>query len=78
MLRGRERRVTPLGSASANIEDGPHGPRGLVYGENLDLQAAFEESRAATLWLSHAIRSCGDVKAAGFNRRMRKTARPVV
>src|SRR5579875_1383204 len=36
------------------------------------------ERRAPPISISHAIRSCRAVNAAEFNRRMRKTARPVV
>ncbi len=78
-LAGRLRRLRQLGVRGADGSgDRVRQPRCLVHGQHPAAEQRAEATRAAPSWLSHAIRSCGCIKPAGFNRRMRKTACPVV
>ena len=74
---GREHALRRLGSSPAT-PDSADGPGGLAHGEDCDHARGAEGQHATSFRLPAAIRSCGRVRAAEFNRRMRKTARPVV
>jgi hypothetical protein len=66
------------GGSSPGAQNSADGPRGLVHGSYNDHECGAEGPNAASLWLPYAIRSCSHVRAAGLNRRMRKTSRPAV
>jgi hypothetical protein len=71
-------RATQAGCSSPATPDSADGPGGLAHGEDCDHERGAKGQNASSFRLPAAIRSCGRVKAAEFNRRMRKTARPVV
>src|ERR1017187_8522998 len=71
-------RATQAGGSCPATPDSADGPGGLAHGEDCDHARGAEGQHATSFRLPAAIRSCGRVRAAEFNRRMRKTARPVV
>ena len=61
------------------LESGAQFQGSVAHRGQSELADGAEQRGVAALWVSDAIGSCGHhVEGAAFNRRMRKTARPVV
>src|SRR5207249_5629270 len=71
--------TTPTRTERPTAESRAQFQRGVAHRGQSQLADGFKQRGLAPSWILNAIRPCGHcVRAAAFNRRMRKTARPVV
>ena len=73
--RGSGTETAESGRLAAEFASGAYQPRGVAYGPPRGAEYRAQQCASPLLRLSPALGSCG---AAEFNRRMRKTACPVV
>ena len=76
--RGAVAQPAPVGAYGYRVRCGDQWSRRLASGRPAGITPGAEQRRPASTRLSVSIDSCRALTAAGFNRRMRKTVRPVV